>query len=172
MQVTSLDTAAARPRKRRIWPIILGLFLITGTASLYYLSKHLGPGFRLRAIEVLREHYQSDVKLKSLDISLFPQIAVKGEELALYVQGRTDLPPLIFIKHFSLNTHLSDILTGPRRVHNLHLDGLKITITRGAAPPKDASGANGAKKKIPKFVIDDVVADGAVLEIIPVNKDK
>jgi hypothetical protein len=149
--------------------MILGLFLVTGTAGLYYLSKHLQPAFQRRAIEVLKDHYKSDVELKNLEISLFPQIAVKGDDLALYVRGRTDLPPLVFIKHFSLNTHLSDILTGPRRVHNLRLDGLEITVTRGAAPPKDASGE---KKKLPRFVIDDVVADGAVLEIVPVNKDK
>jgi hypothetical protein len=156
-------------RKRRKWPIVLGLFVVAGAGGLYYLSKHLAPSFRQRAIEVLKEHYQSDVELKNLDLSLFPRVAVQGDELALYVRGRTDLPPLIFIKHFSLNTHWSDILTGPRRVHNLRLDGLKITITRGAARPKDASGA---RKKIPRFVIDDVVADGAVLEIVPADKNK
>jgi hypothetical protein len=169
MEVSQSETAVAQPRKRRKWPIILGLFLVAGAGSLVYLSKHLGPSFRRRAIEVLKEHYQSDVELKNLEISLFPQIAVTGDELALYVRGRTDLAPLVFIKHFSLNTHLSDILTGPRRVHNLRMDGLKITITRGPAEPKEASGP---KKKIPRFVIDDVVADGAVLEIIPANKDK
>jgi hypothetical protein len=160
---------AVQPRKIRKWPIVLGLFLVAGIAGLYYASKHLGPAFRLRAIEVLKERYQSDVELKSLDLSLFPRIEARGEGLALYVHGRTDLPPLVSVKKFSLNTQLSDVLNGPRRVHNLRLEGLKITITRGASQPKHVSDD---KRAFPNFVIDDVVADGAVLEIIPVKAGK
>jgi hypothetical protein len=168
MDATQAEPSTRRPRKIRKWPIILGLFLVAAAAGVKYLSSHLAPAFRARALEVLREHYQSDVELKSLDISLFP-IIVRGEGLALYIHGRTDLPPLVSVKKFTLKTHLIDILTGPRRVHNLRLEGLKITVSRGAHRTQPAPAT---PRKIPKFVIDDVLADGTVLEIIPAKEGK
>jgi hypothetical protein len=151
------------------WPIVLGLLVVLAALAIYEISERLGPTFRDRAVEILRERYQSEVELKKLDLSLFPRIHATGEGLALRLHGRTDLPPLISIQKFTLETGLSDVLSGPRRVHNLHLEGLKITVKRGGSQPKDATAQ---KRTVPKFVIDEVIADGAVLEIIPGREGK
>lgn len=169
MQALHEKETTAPPRKFRKWPLVLLAALVALGIAVFVVSRNLGPAFRRRAIEILRERYQSEVELKSLDLELLPRIHATGEGLKLFVHGRTDLPPLVSIRKFTLTTGLADVLNGPRRIRRLRLEGLKITVTRGARPPGDTTPP---PRRVPDFRIDDVIADGAVLEIVPKQEGK
>jgi AsmA-like protein len=157
------DSAVAKPRMRK-WPLVLGVVLVTGALVVFGISERLGPALRERVVELIEHRYQSDVELKNFELHLFPRILATGEGLTLRLQGQRDAPPLVSVRKFTIETSLKDILSGPKRVHRLRLDGLRITVTRGASRP---SPQPAARAKVPLFVIDEVNADGAVLEVVP-----
>ena len=157
------------PRLSRLqkWLAGLGLLIVTVAAALFYISSRLGPGLRERVIALVRERYQSDVELKSLELSLFPRVLAKGEGLVLRHHGRTDVPPLVSIGKFSFEAALGDLISGPMRVQKLRLEGLRIHV-----PPKGARPGPRKGGRVPAFTIDEVIADGTVLLILPQKEGK
>jgi hypothetical protein len=165
-----IERDAANPRMRmRRWPFVLGAVVVVAALGTFEISKRLGPVFRERVIQAIRQRYQSDVELKSLDLHLLPRIHATGEGLTLRLHGRTDIPPLVSVRKFTIDTGLRDVLSGPRRVRRLRLEGLRITVERGAGQPH---GSSDSKSGVPSFVIDEVIADGTVLEIVPQKEGK
>src|SRR5262249_48157041 len=126
----------------------------------------LQPYLRGRFIEVLREHYASDVALESLHISLFPDIELAGTGLTLRYRGRTDVPPLIQVKKITIHVGFFGVLKKPYRPDTVRLEGLQITI-----PPPPPNGQPqhprlSGGSKIPDFLIGEVIADGTELIIL------
>src|ERR1700726_2033353 len=128
----SIESEVAKPRKRRMrkWPFVVGAVLVLAALGTFEISERLGPAFRERVIEAVRQRYQSDVELKSLDLHLLPRIHATGEGLTLRLHGRRDIPPLVTVKKFTIDTGLKDVWSGPRRVRKLRLEGLRITVER------------------------------------------
>jgi hypothetical protein len=161
------------------WPFLLGAVLVAGAVATFVISNRLGPVFRERVIEALRQRYQSEVELKSLELHLWPRIHATGEGLTLRLHGRTDIPPMVEVRRFTIDTGLRDVWSGPKRVRRLRLEGLRITVARGMGRPRGAfdsksgdSKSGNSKSGVPSFVIDEVIADGTVLEIIPKKQGK
>src|SRR5713226_3434855 len=158
------------PRLSRLqkWLAGLGLLIVTVAVALFYISSRLGPGLRKRVIAIVRERYQSDVELKSLELSLFPHVLAKGEGLVLRHHGRTDVPPLVSIGKFSFEAALGDLISGPMRIQKLRLEGLRIHVPpKGERPERPKGGGKAAA-----FTIDEVIADGTVLLILPKKEGK
>jgi AsmA-like C-terminal region len=166
-----IETEIATPARRKIrrWPFVVGAALVVVALLSYGVSERLGPAFRGRLIEAIRERYQSEVELKSLELHLFPRIHAVGEGLTLRLYGRTDIPPLVSVGKFTIDTGLRDVWSGPRRVRKLRLEGLRITVQRGARRPW---GSPDSKPNVPSFLIDQVIANGTVLEIVPSQASK
>ena len=79
------------------------------------------------------------------------------------------MPPLISVEKFSANTNWIAVL-GKRRIKQLRLEDLRIHV-----PPRHReAGADGKPedRKISRFVIDELVADGTLLEILPKKAGK
>ena len=155
-------------------------FLIAGLAvgllaAVVVLRLELAPYIRAWTVKALRERYRSDVAFEALQvISVFPEVQVTGSGLALKVPGRNDLPPLVSIKHFSVEGRLLGFLRSPRRLHRLEIEGLAINVTH-AHNSQPAEPRGRRKRKLSSyypFVIDEVVADNAVLRVYPVRPDK
>src|SRR5690242_3571867 len=139
----AIQAELAKPRARRMrkWPfVVVGLLLALAVATFEF-SQRLGPAFRGRVIAAIKQRYQSDVELKSLELHLLPRIHAVGEGLTLRLHGRTDIPPLVSVGKFIIDTGLKDVLSGPRRVRKLRLEGLRITVQRGAGRPWGTSGS-------------------------------
>jgi hypothetical protein len=157
------------PRFSRLqkWLAGLGLFIVAIALALFYVSSRLGPRVRERVIFLVRQRYQSDVELKSLELSLFPRVHARGEGMILRHHGRTDVPPLVSIGKFSFEAALGDLISGPMRVQKLRLEGLRIHV-----PPKGARPGPPKRGRAPAFTIDEVIADGTVLLILPQKEGK
>src|SRR5207245_1626405 len=119
---------------------------------------------RERAEEALRQRFASDVELKSFSVTVLPDVIASGRGLTIRHHGRADVPPLISIEKFSIHTRLGDVFAAPRRVRKLRLEGLRIFIPMGQA---SSGPQSGPKSSAFPFVVDEVVADGTVLQILP-----
>ncbi|MGH9319502.1 MAG: hypothetical protein ACRD21_19005 [Vicinamibacteria bacterium] len=167
-------TEIRRPRWLKWLPIALGAIVLASVlvplAAFYrYRSKA-----REKAIEALEERFDQ-VRLEDLQLKLlpgplvFPRIAAFGRDLSISLPERgEDVPPFLSTSEFEVEMSLLGLLRDPIRIERLRLEGLEIQI-----PPKregDSKGPRTAPET--PFLVEDLVADGAVLRILPKNPEK
>jgi hypothetical protein len=155
-----------RPAAR--WVTGAGVLVLAAITAAWISNGALSRMARKRAIRGLQQRFASDLELKNLEISVFPRLRMTGEGLVLHYKGRRDIPPLISIRKISANAGLPALLTG--HIRQVRLEGLEIQV-----PPKSERAPKGNKKpseEIAGFVIDEIVADGAVLKTLPKNPAK
>jgi hypothetical protein len=109
----------------------------------------------------LEENFGSSLEIKKLDVSLFPRVTITGEGLVFRLKDRPEMPPLFTIARFTANANLLGLLA--RHVSQVRLEGLDIHVP----PRQDKPRQNTEKKKPPRFVIDEIIADGTKLATIP-----
>ena len=165
---------ASKPRSNvRAWLIASAVLLLISIFALLAMAPRLGPMARERLVKYLRENYQSEVELKTLNVSLFPRVRVSGEGLVMYYQGRSGVPPFIRIKAFYADAAIGSLLQNTKHVSTLRLEGLEINIPpkseREPTPKyrKSSEAANGSD-----VVVDRIVADGTTLLILPAQDGK
>jgi hypothetical protein len=136
--------------------------------------QRLRPVARDKVIELLEERFD-DVRLERLDIQLspgsflFPRLIAVGDGLSISLPDRVEegVPPFITMKEFEVEVGLFGVFRDPIRVKSLRMDELTIQV-----PPKKDDGPDGKSEPPPPFVVEDLVADGAILRIIPRNPEK
>jgi len=130
----------------------------------------LVPLSREWVVRLVSERFKSDVELESLSASLFPRISATGTKLVVRHKGRTDVPPLISIRKVSIEANLFGLLRRPKHVRRVTLEGFDIHV-----PPhkKDTEEKKqpGKPHHLP-YVIDEIVADGTMLRILPKDAGK
>jgi len=126
-----------------------------------------------RMLVALRQHYNADVQLQNLHVTLLPEFYATADNFVLPNRGGPDLPPLITVKHVTVRAGVFQLLRSPVHLSWLKLDGLVILI-----PPKrdHPAGATPQPAKhrvhLANFVIDRVDADGTVLYILRKDPDR
>src|SRR5262245_39493383 len=166
---------AAVPRSRwRVWLVRILILLVVvvgaGGAALYsYADTLIETQLRPAIVTLLQDRFESDVELSSLKVSLVPTLRVRGEGLQLRKKGRTDIPPLIAIRAFTISADVRELWE--RRVDRVHLEGLEIVVPprRGAdmpgprpaaastAPPSGATTTASAGSNPPDAFIKELV---------------
>jgi hypothetical protein len=106
-----------------------GVLVIAGAvgAGLYYyadtlIERHLRPA----TIELLERRLNSRVELGSLKVTFQPSPSVRGEGLTIRYQGRSDIPPLVTARAFTITAGLLELWN--RRIDRIHLEGLELMI--------------------------------------------
>jgi hypothetical protein len=117
---------------------------------------------RSRMIAALEENFASNLEEKNLGVSIFPHVVIVGEGVVFRLKNRPDMPPLFTIRKLTAAANPLGLLA--RHVSSVRLEGLDIHI-----PPREENPQTQAKsdKKPPRFVIDEVIADGTTLTTIP-----
>jgi hypothetical protein len=134
---------------------------------------------RKLVVATLADRLDSDVDLKAFAVDLFPTVTVRGDGLTLRLRNMTDpaLPPLIQIASFTVHCSLMDLLRRPRRFKHVRLEGLVVNIPPGgfrktgnpiAQIGRGAGGKNGESP----IIVDELLADGALLRVIPRREGK
>ncbi|HZL56987.1 MAG TPA: hypothetical protein VFC21_07895 [Bryobacteraceae bacterium] len=150
---------------------VLGIVVALGV-TVAVLIYRFQPVARDYVISALRQRYKSDVELGDLRISLFPRVHATGANLILHFAGRKDLPPLVVVRKFTLDANFAGFFRSPRRISHLKLEGVEIHIPpRSERKASGSAGRSGGPEKIP-FVLDEVVADGTILETLPSDPAK
>ncbi len=152
------------------------LLLIAGGIALYFYVKTLAPRARERVIQALQERFDADVELTSLDLSLYPRPKAIAEGLTIRHKQWNDPYPLIYVRRFTAETDFSTLIDRRNHVDSVRLEGLEIHIpARGRSLLSQgieqnheiASAEPGNDTTHLRFLIESIVADGALLEIDP-----
>jgi hypothetical protein len=129
---------------------------------------------RLRpaTIELLERRFNSQVELASLDASFVPTLSVRGEGLVLRHQGRTDIPPIITIRAFTIESSVRELWT--RHIDRVHLEGLEIMIPprRTKDMPKLTPAADSTPDDKPDVNIHELVTEDSLLTIMSKQEGK
>ena len=131
----------------RNWLIGVAVFLGLAALGVFWVNQKLGPGARLKVIQLLSARFNADVELKSLHVSLFPAPRVVGEGLALrHKDWGSAAHPMIAIRRFTAATTISSLLGTVKSVSLIRLEGLEIHL-----PPQGRSamkqGLTGTQRR-------------------------
>ena len=149
------------------------VYVTTGTVCVaavaltgIFVAMHVEKNARQYAIDALKRQFGADVALGSLQLSLFPSLHATGDNLVIRFGGHTDLPPMITVRRFSASGGLTGFLRYPVHIARVDLEGLQVHIppVGNDHPEKRSSGGS--------VVINEVIADGATLEILPKDARK
>jgi len=114
-----------------------GIWILTGLAAglviaivMFAAAVPLSSGLlRHRIVKTLSSRLNSDVELGDLHMRLFPRMTATGFGLIIRQRRRTDVPPLITIKQFTVDADLVGLLR--KHVAGVELIGLEIQIPPG-----------------------------------------
>jgi hypothetical protein len=165
---------------RSSWKIVGITLLIIGVGGAiglyYYGARLIEQRLRPATVGLLERRFDSRVELGALRVAFAPRLGIRGEGLVLRHQGRTDIPPLITIREFTVSAGLTGLWN--RRVERVHLDGLEIMIPprRGEDMPRiTPSGDDPAEddsESEPDVSIGELVAENSLLSIMPKQAGK
>lgn len=113
-------------------------------------------------MKAIRDRYHGDVQLGDLQITLFPTVHATAANLTVRLPDQKD--PLIQSQHLTVDATFVGFFRSPRHIRKLKLDGLRIHV-----PPHHGGQATSAKNS---FILDEVNADGAMLEMLPSDPSK
>jgi hypothetical protein len=144
---------------------------------------------RKLVVATLADRLDSDVELQYFSVDLFPTVIVYGEGLTVRLRNlpNSNIPPLIQIESFTVHCGIVDLLRRPRHFKHVTLEKLVINIPPGGlrksdnptgeaastpaadkAPPSTDEGGNQHDARVESpIIVDELVADGALLRIIP-----
>ncbi len=160
-----------------IWSLGVVLFLFAAASiTLLVLARRFEPEARKWVINAIEQRYQSGVEIGAFHAALYPLPKATIEDIVLTFHHRTDLPPLAKIKRMSVEASFVGLRQKPVRISKLTLEGLEISIPpRNQRTPKAAptnTAAPSASTPHANFVLENVVADGMILHLIPSDPTK
>ena len=158
-----------------LWTLgVLGVILIVSAIAVAIIAKRFEPMARQWLLTAIQKRYESGVELGEFHASLYPVPTASVDNVVVLFHKRTDLAPLAKIRRMTIQANLWGIWRKPVRLSRVTIEGLEISI-----PPKDqrraqlpSSGASGRSSPEASFVLENVVADGMVLHLIPTDPAK
>jgi hypothetical protein len=156
---------------RSRWKAIALVVLIVGVATLtglyLYADRLVEQRLRPATIDLLEDRFDSEVELESMQVNVFPRLSVRAEGISIRHHGRTDVPPLISMRAFTITSGIAELWA--RRIDRVHVEGLEFVI-----PPR-RDGAPGDRARLPAtrdVHIGELVAEDSLLSIMSKRPDK
>lgn len=159
--------------KRRRWLIIGGVtlgflaaaFVVVRAMADDIIERRLRPA----TIRLLEARFNSDVELATLDVQVFPVLSIRGEGLVLRHKERRDIPPLITIRAFTIESSVGELWS--RHIDRVRVEGLHIVIPprRREDMPKLPPSEDDTE---PDALIHELVADDGLLTIMSKREGK
>jgi len=120
---------------------------------------------RLRpaTIRLLEQRFNSDVELARLHVRVFPTLAIQGEGLVLRHRERRDVPPLVTIRRFTIESTIGELWS--RHIDRVRVDGLHIIIPPRREEDMPDLPARSREREDPDVLIHELVADDGLLTI-------
>lgn len=132
------------------------------------------PGLARRIlIGELEQRFQSTIEIGAIDVRGLIPVRIQARDIILRYHGRTDVPPLMRIQQLTGSAYPHDLWRRKWRVTSIHLQGLQIIIAPdgdNATAPYVVSQAQ-PKFRLPALEFVEVIADDALLEICPRQKE-
>lgn len=159
---------------RPSWKIVGSVMLILSVAAAiglyYYADRLVEQRLRPPTVELLERRFNSSVELDSLRVTITPTLSIRGEGLTLRHEGRTDIPPLISIRAFTVEVGVAELWE--RRIDRVHLEGLEIMIPPRRGEDMPAFKADGEPGTGDDLHIRELVAEDGLLSILSKREGK
>lgn len=156
----------------RKWLLIL-IIAVVGAGGVVVLIRisALPRYLRHYAVAAVEQHLGSKATFAKLDVHFFPGIRITGEDLALQLKSRRDVPPFVKIHKFSARAGFLDLLRKPHHLRHVELDGLQLIVPPRSPNPQPKQSL---KKKGKEYavVLDEIVANNAQLVMLTGNPKK
>ncbi|PYR09654.1 MAG: hypothetical protein DMG00_13380, partial [Acidobacteria bacterium] len=145
--------------RRAIWITVALSSALVVLAVLFVAAVPLTSNtLRHRIVHTLSARLNSDVELGDLHLRVFPRLHADGVALRIREHGRTDGPPLIGVRNFTVEADLLGLLR--KRVAHVRIDGLEINIPPDRDHLKQDTRAAPRKPDVdPSHIEDGVVVD-------------
>ncbi|HEX7283191.1 MAG TPA: hypothetical protein VF239_14130, partial [Vicinamibacterales bacterium] len=108
---------------------VLLVLTVIGGIGLVISARQLEPRLRGWVTSTLSESLESEVELGAIRLNWAP-LTLHAENLTVRHHGRTDVPPLLIVKSFSVDLRPTDLWS--QTLEHVKVDGLEVNI-----PPKD-----------------------------------
>src|SRR5687768_12435523 len=118
-----------RKHARLIIGVMVAAIVVAGI-GLVIAARQLEPRLRDWVTSTLSDSLDSDVELGAVRLEWVPSLRLHAEHLTVRHHGRTDVPPLLVVKTFSVDLRPTDLWSST--VEHVKVDGLEVNI-----PPKD-----------------------------------
>ena len=155
---------------RRFAVVVLIIGVGAAIGVYYYADRLIAQRLRPATIELLERRFESKVELDAMSVSLIPQLSVRAEGLTMRHRGRTDVPPLITMRAFTISGGLWDLWS--RRVERIHVEGLEFVIPprrlEGLKPEPDPDDSDDDDD----IYIGELIAEDSLLSIMSKREGK
>jgi hypothetical protein len=131
---------------RRRWVIVATAVAGLMVAAVIALATRVpfsSDKLRAKVIATLSDRLDSTVELEGLTLRVFPRLHAEGTGLVVRHESRTDVPPLITVKKFTVDADLVGLWR--RHVAHVTLEGLQIQVPPGDG--NDHDGPDGARPR-------------------------
>ena len=160
-------------RKWLIFGGACGLAFVLAIFGTIWLKGWTANYIRERALNTLRSDFSGVVEVGYLQVSVLPHVVISGKGLVIREPGRTDVPPLIRLKEFSTEIAVWELLRGRRHIGKITLQGLVIVTPPRSEPSPDTVVPRPRRCRPPfKVRVDEIIADGAELDVLPSDPHK
>jgi AsmA-like protein len=164
------------PRRSRStivwWFAGIGLLILVAAAiaTRIWADDLIARRLRPATIRLLEQRFESRVELDRLQVRVFPTLAIEGRGLVLRHRERPDLPALITIERFTIESTVRELWS--RHIDRVRVDELHITI-----PPRRRQDMPGISKSAsggddPDVFIHELIADNGLLTITSKREGK
>ncbi len=120
-----------------------------------------------KVLLALQQHYQRDVQLQNLHVSVVPVFRVTADKFVLPNRDGQDLPPFVTVEHLTAQALPFELLSRPVHLSWVKLDGLVINVPPKRDKPPGELTRPGHHTRLANFVIDTVDANGTQLYVLP-----
>jgi len=120
-------------RRPRLWKIVVAVLAVTLVTAALTIALALREGVvKRRVIRALSDHFNSDVTIGSMSVSVYPTVRIVAEGLTVRRRmDPADQPPLIEAARFTVEPGIWHLLQ--RRAKHVEVEGLRVTIPRRPA---------------------------------------
>ena len=170
-----MATVGRPSRKLLLVPGAIVVLLVVAGVLVGRRTRNIDDWTRDWVVRELEERFASQVDLKAMHVTAFPEMSATGKRLSIHYYNRTDLPTLIYIEQFTFHLGWRGILNVPRHIRAVHIDQMSINVPPRHERVKDTSLAPTApknRKPLPKIEIGEVTCANTSLMILPKKEGK
>lgn len=149
--------------------VVLSVSLTVAITLYYYADQLVEQRLRPATVELLERRFNSKVELAKMSVSLMP-LSVRAEGIAIRHQGRTDVPPLISMRAFTIQGNLREVWA--RRIEKIHVEGLELVIPPRRPKPLQPTEEPGDEGSDNDVAIGELIAEDSLLSIMSKTEGK
>jgi len=157
--VKSVKTGATA---KWIVAVIAG-FVVIGTLLGVYLWNRW-PYRGREVLPALAQTFSSTIQVGSYQRFYFPHPGFVAHNVILRLHGSTNIPPLAAVETLTATGSYIDFIFGPRHLHALDIQGLRVQIPSSGTPENGTQFLSGSSSPS-AAIVDEITANQSVLEV-------